>query len=80
MLDKQKVFCIIKYRYRKLSVKQKDTEIFLDILCGNCILEYFLQNVNMFTECFLIKKGDEVFDLRQNQGSMQVQRSKRYIS
>ena len=70
----------MKYRYRKLSVKQKDTEIFLDILCGNCILEYFLQNVNMFTECFLIKKGDEVFDLRQNQGSMQVQRSKRYIS
>ena len=80
MLDKQKVFCIIKYRYRKLSVKQKDTEIFLDILCGNCILEYFLQKVNMFTEYFLIKKGDEVFDLRQNQGSMQVQRSKRYIS
>ena len=70
----------MKYRYRKLSVKQKDTEIFLDILCGNCILEYFLQNVNMSTECFLIKKGDEVFDLRQNQGSMQVQRSKRYIS
>ena len=70
----------MKYRYRKLSVKQKDTEIFLDILCGNCILEYFLQNVNMFTECFLIKKGDEVFDLRQNQGSMQVQRSKRCIS
>ena len=61
-------------------ILQKDTEIFLDILCGNCILEYFLQKVNMFTEYFLIKKGDEVFDLRQNQRSVQVQRSKRYIS
>ena len=25
-------------------------------MCGNCILEYFLQNVNIFTECFLKRK------------------------
>ena len=29
-------------------------------MCGNCILEYFLQNVNIFTECFLYMKGDDI--------------------
>ena len=64
--------------HRKLSVNQRATEkCSLVYLCGNCILEYFLQKVNIFTEYFLYMKGDEYIDLRQNQGDLQSKRCKR---